>query len=168
MNNTECIYIFFFSFFRCESQPLLSLQKHECQWCLLSLTEQLQWIHTTTHACFCGVYCSPGITVRLNPPLRCPLFGRCKSPGDSDKCDEAFHFLCSHFLGDTIKAVASMGKWINATYTRLLRCWYICNDFKYLKVENLILRVFFYLYRLWCTGWFRVWLRMPELKQLST
>lgn len=129
-----------------------------------------QWIHTATHAHFCGLYCSPGVTgttLRLNPPLRCPLFGRWKSTEDSNKCDEASHFLWSHFLGDSIKAMASMGKWINATYTRLLRCWYICNDSKYLKAEHLILR-FFNLYRLWCTGWFRVWLRMLELKQLST
>lgn len=164
-NNTEYIHIYI-----CEKNlPLLSLQKHECR-CLHGLTEHSQWIHTATHAHFCGLYCSPGVTgtiLRLNPPLRCPLFGRWKSTEDSNKCDEASHFLWSHFLGDSIKTMASMGKWINATYTRLLRCWYICDDSKYLKAEHLILR-FFNLYRLWCTGWFRVWLRMLELKQLST
>lgn len=85
-----------------------------------------------------------------------------------NKCGEESHFLYSHFLGDTIKAMASMGKWINATYTRLLRCWYIWDDFKYLKAEHLNLKFFFNLYRLQCAGWFRVWLRMPELKQLSS
>lgn len=59
------------------------------------------------------------------------------------------------FLGDTIKAMASMGKWLNATYMRLVRCEYICHDFKYLTVEHLILRLvlfFFFLYTLYMSN----------------
>lgn len=83
-----------------------------------------------------------GTTARLSPPLWCSLFGRCKSTGDSNNWDETSHFFCSHFRCDTIKAMASMGKWIDATYIALLRCWYICDDFKSLKAEHLILRGF--------------------------
>ena len=50
----------------------------------------------------------------------------------------------TRFLADTIKAMTSTGKWLNATYMRLLRCGYICHEFKNLKAKHLILNFFLY------------------------